>query len=77
MLIQFKTGRALRGLTENESRIEGHLEAASIHHEKAVQYLSEGEYEKAAQNAIIAKQHLDLASEIRRDEVYAWNTKSA
>jgi hypothetical protein len=50
---------------ENANKVEGHLEAASVHHIKAINYLKEGEYAKAAENAVLAQEYLNLASELR------------
>jgi hypothetical protein len=51
--------------SENQNKVEGHLEAASLHHIKAANYLNEGNYEKAAENAVLAQKYLNLASELR------------
>jgi hypothetical protein len=40
---------------ESEKKLESHLEAASLHHSKAITFLKEGEYEKAARNALSPK----------------------
>ena len=50
---------------ENENKVAGHLEAASLHHNKAANFLKEGNYEKAAENAVLAQEYLNLASELR------------
>jgi hypothetical protein len=63
MLIPFKIDWARPYLvSEKKKKVEEHLEAASIHHVKAVTLLNEGEYEKAAQNALLAQKYLDLAA---------------
>jgi hypothetical protein len=67
MLISFtiiKTHPSM--VSENEKKVEGHLEAASLHHVKAINLLKDGEYEKAAENALLAQKYLDLASETTR-----------
>ena len=53
---------------ESEKKLESHLEAASLHHSKAITFLKEGEYEKAARNALLAQKYLDLASETAREK---------
>jgi hypothetical protein len=50
---------------ENQNKVEGHLEAASVHHIKAANFLKEGNYEKAAENAFLAQEYLNLTSELR------------
>ncbi len=50
---------------ENLNKVEGHLEAASLHHIKAANFLKEGNYDKAAENAALAQEYLNLASELR------------
>jgi hypothetical protein len=55
-------------IPESEKKIERHLDAASIHHSKALDFLNEGEYEKAARNALLAQKFLDLASESKREK---------
>jgi len=65
MLISIRTNTILMG---NQKKVEGHLEAAALHHEKAASQLKEGKYEEAAQNAILAQKYLDLASETKREE---------
>jgi hypothetical protein len=62
MMLPFKIHKPTPVLSENHKNIEGHLEAASFHHIKAVEDLKEGKYEKAAENAILAQKYLDLAS---------------
>jgi hypothetical protein len=52
----------------NQNKVEGHLEAASLHHIKAANFLKEGNYEKAAENAVLAQQFLNLASEGKRKD---------
>jgi hypothetical protein len=70
MLIPFKIVRVHPSMmSENEKRIEENLAAASLHHVKAAELLNEGEYEKAAQNALLAQKYLDLASETTREKV--------
>jgi ATP/maltotriose-dependent transcriptional regulator MalT len=54
---------------ENQNKVEGHLEAASLHHTKAANFLKEGNYEKAAENAVLAQEYLNLASELRRKKI--------
>jgi hypothetical protein len=56
-------------LAENQNNVEGHLEAASVHHIKAISFLKEGNYEKAAENAVLAQDHLNLASEVKRKDM--------
>jgi len=53
---------------ENQNKVEGHLEAASLHHIKAANFLKEGNYEKAAENAALAQKYLNLAGELRSRE---------
>ena len=68
MLIPFNIFRIYtHTISESEKKIEGHLDAASVHHSKAVALLNEGKYEKAAQNALLAQKHLDLASQTKRE----------
>jgi len=55
-------------LLANESKSEGHLEAASVHHIKATNYLKEGDYKKATENAVLAQEYLNLASEAKRKD---------
>jgi hypothetical protein len=54
---------------ENQKKVEGNLEAASVHHIKAAESLKNGDYEKAAKNAILAQEYLNLASEARREDI--------
>jgi hypothetical protein len=54
-------------IPESEKEIERHLDAASEHHSKALFFLNEGEYEKAAQNALLAQKYLDFAGRARRE----------
>jgi len=61
-------------IPECEKEIERHLDAASEHHSKALFFLNEGEYEKAAQNALLARKYLDFAGRARRESQE--NTKS-
>jgi hypothetical protein len=69
MLIPFNIFRInIPMLTESAAKIKQHLDAASIHHFKAVALLDEGDYEKAAQNALLAQKYLDLASKAKREE---------
>jgi hypothetical protein len=70
MLIPFKIVRAHPSMiSESEKKIEAHLEAASLYHIKAATHLNEGEYEKAAQNALLAQKYLNLASETTRGKI--------
>jgi hypothetical protein len=55
--------------TENQNKVKGHLEAASLHHIKAANFLKEGNYEKAAENAVLAREYLNLASEAKREDI--------
>jgi hypothetical protein len=69
MLIPFKIVRTHPPMiSEIQKKVEEHLEAASLCHVKAAALLNEGEYEKAAQNALLAKKYLDLASETTREK---------
>jgi hypothetical protein len=52
----------------NENKSEGHFEAASVHHIKAAHFLRDRNYEKAAENAVLAQEYLNLASEARRKD---------
>jgi uncharacterized Ntn-hydrolase superfamily protein len=54
---------------ENHKQIAEHLQAASINHFKAATHLKAGDYEKAAQCAMSAKGYLDLASQIKVDDM--------
>ena len=54
---------------ENQNKVKGHLEAASVHHFKAANFLKEGNYKKAAENAVLAQEYLNLASEAKREEM--------
>lgn len=63
MLISFKIMDPNPTLPQNPDPVEGHLEAASIHHAKAEIHLKEGEYIKAAEHATLAQKYLDLANE--------------
>jgi len=67
MLLPFKTIKTNPILDENQRKVDQHLEAASIHHDKAAFYLQEGEYQKAAENAILAQKYLDLASNAMKE----------
>ncbi len=68
MLIPFNIFRIYTPvLSDCERKIEQHLDAASIHHSKAMALLNEGKYEKAAQNALLAQKYLDLASQTKRE----------
>ena len=53
---------------EDKNKVEGHLEAAALHHIKAANFLKDGNYEKAAENAVLAQKYLNLASEMRLNE---------
>jgi hypothetical protein len=55
-------------ISESQRRVQEYLESASLYHIKAAHELKEGHYEKAAENAILAQKHLDLASERERTE---------
>jgi len=67
MLIPFKIVKMHPSMiSENEKKVEEYLEAASIHHFKAAALLNDGEYEKAAHNALLVQKYLDLASEKKR-----------
>jgi len=65
MLISVRTHEALKG---DYNKVKEHLDAATLHHVKATNQLKEGNYEEAAQNAILAKRYLDLASEVMRGQ---------
>jgi hypothetical protein len=54
---------------ENHKRAEDYLLAAEAHHFKAARYLNEGNYEKAAESALFAKEYLGLASEAKREDI--------
>ncbi|HTA26288.1 MAG TPA: hypothetical protein VK809_00760 [Bacteroidia bacterium] len=69
MLIPFKIVKSHPSMiSEREKKVEENLEAASMHHVKAIALLNEGEYEKAAQNALLAQKYLDQASETTREK---------
>lgn len=71
MLLPFKIMKTIDPiLVENQRKVDHHLEAASIHHDKAAAYLQEGEYQKAAENAILAQKYLDLASDAMKEEIH-------
>lgn len=53
---------------ENQKRVEGHLEAASLHHIKAAENLKNGDYVKASKNAMLAQDYLNLANEAKRED---------
>lgn len=70
MLIPFKIVKVHPSMrSESEKKVEEHLEAASLYHIKAIALLNEGEYEGAAQNALLAQKYLDLASETTREKI--------
>jgi hypothetical protein len=70
MLIPFKIVRVHPSMmSEREKKIEEHLETASLYHVKAATLLNDGEYEKAAQNALLAQKYLDLASETTKENM--------
>jgi hypothetical protein len=52
---------------ESHKTIASHLLVAAASHLKAAIHLKEGEYEKAAQCAMSAKEYLELASKARRE----------
>ncbi len=54
---------------ENQKKVEGHLEAAAVHHIKAAESLKNGDYKKASQNAILAQDYLDLANKAKREDI--------
>ena len=56
-------------IDDNDKRIGDNLDLASIHHSKAVTLLYEGKYEEAAENALLAQKHLDLASKVKRESI--------
>jgi len=47
-----------------------HLEAAAKYHSEAVKHFEDGNYGKATQSKIIAKEHLRIASEALIEEIY-------
>lgn len=54
---------------ESHKTIASHLLAAAATHLEAANHLKTGEYEKAARCAISAKEHLDLAAQIKVDSM--------
>jgi hypothetical protein len=54
---------------ENHKNIAEHLHAASVNHFKAATHLKAGEYEKAAFCAMSAKEYLNMASQIKVDDM--------
>ena len=54
---------------ENHRKIADYLLAAAANHFKAAGHLKAGEYEKAAQCAMSAKEYLDLAAEAKRYDI--------
>jgi hypothetical protein len=54
-------------IPESQKLTESHLESASLYHTKAALELNEGNYEQAAQNALLAQKYLDLASKKMRE----------
>lgn len=68
MLFPIKIHRAHPISTEKRKKAEVYLEEAAEHHTHAENFLKEGNYKKAAQNAILAQMYLDLASETIRTE---------
>jgi len=69
MLLPFKIYiHSTSEISESEKKIERHLDAASIHHSKAMVFLNEGKYEEAAQNALLAQKYLDIASKMKREK---------
>jgi hypothetical protein len=56
---------------ENHKKIADHLLAAAANHFKAATHLKEGNYEKAAQCAMSAREYLNLASEAKRENINA------
>jgi hypothetical protein len=63
MLLSFKILDTPPTLPGTPEKIQGHLEAASIHHTKAEHHLKDGAYKKAAKHALLAQKYLDLANE--------------
>jgi hypothetical protein len=53
------------GLVDNQKKIDGYLLAASIHHFKAITHREEGNYKKASQCEVLAKEYLNLANELK------------
>jgi hypothetical protein len=69
MLLPFKILKTHPSVvSESERKIERHLDTAYLYHSKAMSLLYEGKYEKAAQNALLAQKHLDIASKAKREE---------
>ena len=56
-------------VVENHKKTAGYLVTAAAHHFKAAYYLNEGNYDKASQSALLAKEYLGLASEAKREEL--------
>jgi len=54
---------------ENHKKIADHLHAASVNHFMAAVHLKEGDYEKAARCATMAKEYIDLASQAKREDL--------
>jgi hypothetical protein len=54
---------------ENHKRIADYLLSAAASHFKAVSYLQDGNHEKAAQFAMLAKDSLNLANEAARESM--------
>jgi hypothetical protein len=66
MLLPIKIHKTHPISGENRKKAEEFLEEASAHHIYAENYLKEGNYKEAAENAILAQMYLDLASETVR-----------
>jgi hypothetical protein len=54
---------------ENHKKTASHLLAAATEHFKAANYLKLGNYEKAAESAMLAREYLNLASQAKRDDI--------
>ena len=54
---------------KNREKVEGHLEAASLHHIKAAESLKNGDYLKASKNAMLAQEYLNLANQARKEDI--------
>jgi hypothetical protein len=56
---------------EKHREIANHLHAAAANHFAAATHLKEGNYEKAAECAMVAKDYLTRASEAKREDMNA------
>ncbi len=49
-----------------QKQTKGHLDAAEAYHSEAAYHLNEGNYQKAAESAILAQESINRANEVRK-----------